>query len=197
MNTVYAQSQSGYEYEVANPIISLGRWEFCLYLLIAFLIGYLVHYYFSHRRDYVRSPRKKKAFYYNDSLNSGYYPNSEPIQPRRIIQTPIYDTQPELVPEPISEPLVHVSIPSIKDDLKKVEGIGPKIEELLNKAGIHTWETLAKVPVENLKSVLDQAGKKFQIHDPSTWAEQAHLAHTGQWTELQNYQSFLIGGKHN
>ena len=33
--------------------------------------------------------------------------------------------------------------PPRKDDLKKVEGIGPKIEGLLNAAGIYTWAQLA------------------------------------------------------
>jgi predicted flap endonuclease-1-like 5' DNA nuclease len=84
---------------------------------------------------------------------------------------------------------------SAKDDLKKIEGVGPKIEELLNQAGITTFATLAKTATDKLKSILDAAGKRYQIHDPSTWAKQAKLAADGKWDELTKWQGELKGGK--
>lgn len=81
------------------------------------------------------------------------------------------------------------------DDLKIVEGIGPKIEELLKNAGIDTWEKLADAPVDQLREVLDAAGSRYQIHDPSTWPAQARFAANGQWDELKEYQDMLIGGR--
>jgi len=80
------------------------------------------------------------------------------------------------------------------DDLKRIEGIGPKIENLLNDAGITTWDDLANTPVDRLRSILDNAGKRYQIHDPSSWPEQAALARDGKWTELDQLQEELIGG---
>ena len=82
-----------------------------------------------------------------------------------------------------------------KDDLKAVEGIGPKIESLLKESGITTWRALANTPTERLRAILDSAGPKFKIADPGTWAKQAEMADNGEWSKLDEYQEFLIGGK--
>lgn len=82
-----------------------------------------------------------------------------------------------------------------KDDLKIVEGIGPKIEELFNNAGIYTFAQLASTSIDKMKSILDDAGPRFQIHDPSTWAEQSALARDGRWDELKKWQDELYKGK--
>jgi predicted flap endonuclease-1-like 5' DNA nuclease len=85
--------------------------------------------------------------------------------------------------------------PPVKDDLKIVEGIGPKIEELFNKAGIYTFAQLADTPATRMKEILDKAGSRFQIHDPTTWADQAALARDGKWDELKKWQDELYKGK--
>jgi predicted flap endonuclease-1-like 5' DNA nuclease len=81
------------------------------------------------------------------------------------------------------------------DDLKVVEGIGPKIEALLNDAGIMTFKQLSEATTEHLNEVLAAAGRRYQIHDPSTWARQALMAFDGQWDELKVWQDNLKGGK--
>lgn len=81
------------------------------------------------------------------------------------------------------------------DDLKIVEGIGPKIEKLLNEAGILTLKELSITTSEQLKSILLNAGEHFRIHDPSTWPEQARLAASSEFEKLKAYQDFLSGGK--
>lgn len=81
------------------------------------------------------------------------------------------------------------------DDLKIVEGIGPKIETLLKEGGISTWAELAAASEERLKEILDAAGPRYQIHDPSTWPAQAKFAAEGKWDELKEYQEVLIGGR--
>jgi predicted flap endonuclease-1-like 5' DNA nuclease len=81
------------------------------------------------------------------------------------------------------------------DDLKIVEGIGPKIEELLHAAGIKTWKQLAEAAVERLKAILDEAGPRFQMHDPGTWPEQSALADAGDWEGLKTLQDELTAGK--
>ena len=81
------------------------------------------------------------------------------------------------------------------DDLKIVEGIGPKIETLLKEGGINTWAELAAAPVERIKEILDAAGPRYQIHDPSSWPAQAKFAAEGKWDELKEYQDMLIGGR--
>ena len=81
------------------------------------------------------------------------------------------------------------------DDLKVVEGIGPKIEEVLKKGGINSLEELADANVELLQGILSEAGKRYKMHDPSTWSQQAQMAVDGKLEELRDYQAFLSGGK--
>lgn len=92
-----------------------------------------------------------------------------------------------------------ITLPSGKkiklDDLKVVEGIGPKIEGLLNEAGITTWAELAGAPTDKVQAILDEAGPRYRMHDPATWAKQAELANNAQWAELEEYQDRLKGGK--
>ncbi|MEM6319432.1 MAG: helix-hairpin-helix domain-containing protein [Bacteroidota bacterium] len=81
------------------------------------------------------------------------------------------------------------------DDLKKIEGIGPKIAGLLNEAGIITFADLSKAPIKKLKKVLEDAGSRFRMHDPKTWAAQAKMAAKGEWDKLKAWQGELKGGK--
>ncbi len=80
-------------------------------------------------------------------------------------------------------------------DLKVIEGIGPKIEQLLKADGINTWADLAKASVERLQGILDKAGEHYRLADPGTWPQQAGLAAAGKWGELKAYQDQLKGGK--
>jgi ribosomal protein L27 len=81
------------------------------------------------------------------------------------------------------------------DDLKKIEGIGPKIAELLNAAGITTFAQLSVTSTERVKEILEEAGSRFTMHDPTTWGKQAALAAEGKWEELKKWQDELDGGK--
>ncbi len=81
------------------------------------------------------------------------------------------------------------------DDLKKIEGIGPKIEQILNEGGITTFAQLAESDAEVVKDLLTAAGPRYSIHNPATWAKQAALAAAGNWDELKVLQDQLNGGK--
>jgi large subunit ribosomal protein L27 len=85
--------------------------------------------------------------------------------------------------------------PAAADDLKKIEGIGPKIAELLNNAGITTFTILAGTEVDRLKAILADAGSRYQAHDPGTWPAQAEMAAAGEWDKLKAWQDELDGGK--
>ena len=84
---------------------------------------------------------------------------------------------------------------SSSDDLTKIEGIGPKISELLNNDGISSYADLAAAEEARLQTVLDNAGSRYQMHDPETWPEQAQLAADGKWDELNKLQEELQGGR--
>lgn len=82
-----------------------------------------------------------------------------------------------------------------EDDLKVVEGIGPKIEELLKNAGIYSYVSLATTSPESIKDILTAAGDRFNMHDPGTWPSQASLAAQGRWDELNALKEVLDGGR--
>ncbi|MCG6873107.1 MAG: hypothetical protein LJE84_12525 [Gammaproteobacteria bacterium] len=81
------------------------------------------------------------------------------------------------------------------DDLRKIEGVGPKIAALLNDAGILTYSQLARASQRKLQAVLEAAGRRFRMHDPATWGEQARLAAAGDWKALEILQKKLKGGR--
>ncbi|GAB4280308.1 MAG: hypothetical protein Kow0080_33110 [Candidatus Promineifilaceae bacterium] len=84
--------------------------------------------------------------------------------------------------------------PGPPDDLRKIEGIGPKIASILNEVGIFTFAQLAETSVEQLnKIVREDAG--ITIAFPDTWPEQAALAAAGKWDELEALQDSLKGGR--
>ncbi|UOX34468.1 hypothetical protein LXD69_02910 [Flavobacterium sediminilitoris] len=82
-----------------------------------------------------------------------------------------------------------------ENDLKIIEGIGPKIEELFKTSGILTWKSLSETSVDRCKEILLKAGERFQIHDPGTWPRQAKLCYEGKWLELKDWQEILDGGR--
>ena len=78
------------------------------------------------------------------------------------------------------------------DDLKKIEGIGPKIAETLVAAGVTTYADLAKAKPAKISEII--AGVRGN-HIPDTWPQQAKLAADGKWDELKVLQDKLDGGK--
>ena len=78
------------------------------------------------------------------------------------------------------------------DDLKKIEGIGPKIAQTLTDAGIATFAELAKTDAAKISEIIaDVRGN----HVTDTWPAQAQLAADGKWDELKKWQDELDGGK--
>ena len=93
------------------------------------------------------------------------------------------------------EEVIEEEVTTKPDDLKKIEGIGPKISELLQNGGIKTFAQLADAKVEKLKEILEAAGSRYKMHDPTTWPQQSALAAKGNWDELKVLQDELQGGK--
>lgn len=82
-----------------------------------------------------------------------------------------------------------------QDDLKLVEGIGPKIEELFYNHDVKTWKALSECSVDKCQNVLNSGGSRYKMHNPRTWPEQAKFAHEGKWQELLDWQNKLDGGR--
>lgn len=81
-----------------------------------------------------------------------------------------------------------------KDDLTKIEGIGPKAAEALVTAGLATFADVAKAKVPAIQTILDEADGKFGAMKPDTWPKQAKLAAADKWDELKTLQDELDGG---
>ncbi|MBG6110564.1 large subunit ribosomal protein L21 [Flavobacterium sp. CG_23.5] len=81
------------------------------------------------------------------------------------------------------------------DDLKIIEGIGPKAAEALVAAGVDTFTKLAKASSDSVKEILTAASATLTHLDPTTWAQQAQLAADGKMDELKKLQDELNGGK--
>lgn len=79
------------------------------------------------------------------------------------------------------------------DDLKVIEGIGPKIAGVLQQAGITTFAQLAEASAERLTEIMQEA--KLRLANPETWAEQSALAAAGKWDELKELQARLNAGR--
>ncbi len=81
-----------------------------------------------------------------------------------------------------------------EDDFKIIEGIGPKTESLLKTSSIHTWNQLSSTSVPQIQNILDEAGERFRLLNPSTWPKQAGMAANGEWLKLRSYQDYLVNG---
>ena len=100
---------------------------------------------------------------------------------------PVEDPPPKPVPAP-------KSVPGAEDDLKRIDGIGPKMEEALKAYGIKTFAALAEATEAQLSAAIDEAGMRFA---PSlvTWAKQAGFAANDDWDGLADYQENLTAGR--
>lgn len=139
-------------------------------------------------------------------------PVSAPVtpEPEPIVETPVPTFQDEPDELPIIPPFeddasYRSSVSEIpppppvmntqRDDLRVIEGIGPKIEEVLYSNGIQTYRDLAVTSVDRIREILATAGPRYTMHNPGTWSAQANLAANGEWENLKAYQDFLNAGK--
>lgn len=81
----------------------------------------------------------------------------------------------------------------LPDDLTLIEGIGPKINEILHAAGVNTFSELAVMDAEKIKEILTTAG--LRLADTTSWPKQAQLAADGEMEKLQALQDLLKGGR--
>lgn len=93
-------------------------------------------------------------------------------------------------PTRFSESTVASAVP---DDLKIVEGIGPKVQSVLNGIGILTFKQLAEADLSAVRKALEAAGYRFM--DPRSWPDQAALAAESRWDELKLMQENLKAGR--
>jgi predicted flap endonuclease-1-like 5' DNA nuclease len=116
----------------------------------------------------------------------------EPVVEEPIVEPVVEEPVVEKT-EAVAEVIEEAAEEAPPDDLKRIEGIGPKISSILQGAGVTTYVKLADASVESLDKILDEA--KIRIANPSTWPEQAKLAAADKWDELGKLQDSLKGGR--
>lgn len=79
------------------------------------------------------------------------------------------------------------------DDLEIIEGIGPKIREVLNDAGVRRFAQLSAMQPVTISEILRDAG--LGLADTSSWPEQARLAANGDMEGLKALQDRLNAGR--
>ncbi len=82
-----------------------------------------------------------------------------------------------------------------QDDFTLIEGIGPKINELIHNDGIHTFTDLANTHVDVIQKILDNAGARYKLAKPGTWPAQSDMAASNKWDSLKAWQDELDGGE--
>ena len=123
----------------------------------------------------------------NDNDNDAQLVENQPIAMNSTEHGAPENTEYEPAPSSSS-----YSIDGVPEDLKVVEGIGPKIEVLLKESGIKGLKDLSIVPIENLKEILAKGGARYRLNDPSSWPEQARLLVNGEVDKLKTYASDLL-----
>jgi len=114
-------------------------------------------------------------------------PGAPQIQPRMASAAP-----PATMPTERRAALPAPEVPEA-NDLAAIEGIGPRIHDVLNEAGIKTFAQLADTPVERIREILVAAELRVPAN-PSTWPAQARLAAESRWQELKELQDSLKAG---
>jgi predicted flap endonuclease-1-like 5' DNA nuclease len=102
-----------------------------------------------------------------------------------VTQEPL-SKEPEAIEIPVEEPLP-------PDNLRTIEGIGPKSQAVLYAAGIKRFEQLAALKPAGIKEILTNAGIRIALTE--TWPQQARLAAKGDLKKLKAYQDTLKGGR--
>lgn len=159
-----------------NSTLQDASSEILLLLIGAFLFGLLMGWLMWGYKEKVAPVLKKPVIELPPSTPS--LP-AQPVQ-NVPIEMPAAPTKKTLLPKP-----------ERRDDLKIIEGIGPKVEQLLYQNNILTWKNLSALSIYDLKDILAAAGDDYALHDPSDWPEQARLASSDLWDELMQMQTRL------
>jgi large subunit ribosomal protein L17 len=108
----------------------------------------------------------------------------EEIQEAEVVET--------IAATPVVKVIEETTAEVVGEDLKIVEGIGPKIAQVLADAGVTTFAQLADMTPEAIKEITSAAGVGATT---DSWPGQAALARDGKWDELKTLQDALNAGR--
>lgn len=126
------------------------------------------------------------------------------VQAIEIKADPVVETD---VPSPVAAEVEAVAVETeaaaeqapvavTPDDLKRIEGIGPKTESLLQAGGILTYAQLAECSPEQIRELIAESDPRLaRIANPDTWPQQASLAAADDWEGLEKLKGELKAGQ--
>ena len=177
--------------------------EIIIMLLVAFILGYLLRYFIEKKRNEEFDKKCEKLQQKIKDIESELKKMTDKKNDKTLsnkLSVKNEDTN-EVVDNSNAQAAVGIveipaqKDPSVRDDLKKIEGIGPKIEQLLYAEEIYTWNDLAQTEVKIIQAILDKAGPRYKVHNPESWPFQAEMAAKGEWEKLEKWQDEHKGGR--
>jgi predicted flap endonuclease-1-like 5' DNA nuclease len=156
---------------------------------LALLVWWLWHLWKRHEEEAVAPSRTADAI------------EIKAEAPPEVVVAPAVEAETEeateaLEAEVVTEEVAEEAKPPAPDDLKRIEGIGPKIASVLQEGGILTYAQLAGAEPDELRQILEESDPRLlRIANPSTWPEQAAFAADGDWDGLAALQSTLKAGR--
>jgi len=142
--------------------------EIWAYLLVAFLLGMFVQWFFCCRGKSL--PRDKDTSPVMNTLAT-----DESAQESQVIEAEAIDDD--------WRPLSLTERPDNADELKRIKGIGAVIETTLNELGIYRFEQIAEWNEDNVSWVENYISFPGRI-DREDWLEQARILNEGGTTEF-------------
>jgi predicted flap endonuclease-1-like 5' DNA nuclease len=113
--------------------------------------------------------------------------------------------EPDAKPEPKQEKVATGTMPKLDptvyaprptpDDLTVIEGIGDKVQQALNTAGIYTYAQLAHMTAQEIYQIVKVEQGVRIIGDTATWSKQAQFLVDGDAAGLMAYQAKLVSGR--
>lgn len=178
---------------VANSISLLGFSSVQLIALgvVFVIVGVLLLLFFSGELDPAPPPMAQIR---TQPLRSSAPP--APSMPKAsVAPAPTVTTQaaPPPAPAPVAVPVVRAS--AKRDDLLIIEGIGPKSKDVLNKAGITSFEQIANLTPDDLYRIIKVEGGVNLVGDTKTWPKQARLLADGKMKEFEEYVKYLVNSR--
>ncbi|NND93394.1 MAG: hypothetical protein HKN45_00910 [Flavobacteriales bacterium] len=149
--------------------------EIIIMLLGAFILGYLLRFFIGSKGD-------------DSSLRSE-------VDRLRSVNSNLKTELDACNKQSPAVAIAAIERPTNPDDLKKIEGIGPKIEEIMNNGGVWTYASMAEASAGHLNDLILAVWPNNKVHDAGTWPQQAAMARDGKWDELKSLQDQLKGGK--
>jgi ribosomal protein L30 len=127
---------------------------------------------------------------------------AKPVAVKAVAAKPVAAEKPAASAKPAAKAQALASSASPKkfltkagaDDLTAIEGVGPKISELLHAASITNFSQLAAAKVSQIEEILKAAGSRYAMANPGTWPEQAALLAAGDYAGFEKLAEELDGG---